>query len=252
MIDLQKAPFGKRIFAFLADLIVAGILISGIYFALSAILDIDGYTAKYDEIKSAYEEEYGVSFDTTQEQYDAMTEAEKDHYREAVDAMNADEDANKAIKTSFKLIFITFASGIVVSMLILEFIVPLLLKDGRTLGKRLFGLGVMRTNYVRITPVQLFVRGVIGKGVFELVLPILIVMSVLSGRTGMFGLILLGAMVIAEIVVLVKSDSNSMLHDVLADTAVVDWASQMIFENEKQRDEYVRRQKEEIEQNKLY
>ena len=129
---------------------------------------------------------------------------------------------------------------------------PLLLKDGRTLGKRLFGLGVMRTNYVRITPVQLFVRGVIGKGVFELVLPILIVMSVLSGRTGMFGLILLGAMVIAEIVVLVKSDSNSMLHDVLADTAVVDWASQMIFENEKQRDEYVRRQKEEIEQNKLY
>ena len=252
MVDLQKAPFGKRIFAFLADLIVAGILISGLYFAFSAILGVDSYAAKYNEILASYEAEYGVDYDTTQEEYDAMTDAEKDHYREAVAAMNADEEANRAIKTAYTMTFAIFAGGIIISMLLLEFIVPLLFKDGRTLGKRLFGLGVMRTNYVRITPVQLFVRGVIGKGVFELVLPILIVMSVLSGRTGMFGLILLGAMVIAEIVVLVKSDSNSMLHDVLADTAVVDWASQMIFENEKQRDEYIRRQKEEIEQNKLY
>ena len=252
MIDLQKAPFGKRIFAFLADLIVAGILISGIYFALSAILDIDGYTKKYNDILLSYEEEYGVSYDTTQEQYSAMTDAEKEHYAEAVDAMNADEDANKAIKTAYTLTFITFASGIIVSMLLLEFIVPLLFGDGRTLGKRLFGLGVMRTNYVRITPVQLFVRGVIGKGVFELVLPILIILSVLSGKTGVFGLILLGVMVIAEIVVLIRSDSNSMLHDVLADTAVVDWASQRIFENEKQRDAYIREQKEAEEQNKLY
>ena len=95
-------------------------------------------------------------------------------------------------------------------------------------------------------------RGVIGKGVFELVLPILIILSVLSGKTGVFGLILLGVMVIAEIVVLIRSDSNSMLHDVLADTAVVDWASQRIFENEKQRDAYIREQKEAEEQNKLY
>ena len=252
MIDLQKAPFGKRIFAFLADLIVAGILISGLYFAFSAILGVDSYTAKYNEILESYEERYGVDYDTTQEQYDAMTDAEKEHYNEAVRAMNADEDANRAIKTAFAMTFAIFAGGIIISMLLLEFIVPLLFKDGRTLGKRLFGLGVMRKNFTRITPVQLFVRGVIGKGVFELILPILIILSVLAGITGIFGLILLGVMAIAEVVALVRSDSNSMLHDVLADTAVIDWASQRIFDSEKQRDEYERRQKEEIEQNKLY
>ena len=252
MVDLQKAPFGKRIFAFLADLIVAAILISGLYFAFSAILDVDSYTAKYDGILKSYEERYGVSFDTTQEEYDAMTDAEKEHYNEAVDAMNNDEDANRAMKTALTMGFAIIAGGIIVSMLLLEFIVPLLMKDGRTLGKRLFGLGVMRRNFTRITPVQLFVRGVIGKGVFELVLPIMIIFSVLLGITGIFGLILLGVMVIAEIVALVRSDSNSMLHDVLADTAVVDWASQLIFDDEKRRDEFIRRQKEEIEQNKLY
>lgn len=252
MVDLQKASFGKRIFAFLADLIVAGILISGLYLAFSAMLGVDKYTEKYNEILESYEKAYDVDYDTTEAQYDAMTDAEKEHYNEAVKAMNADEDANRAIKTAYAMTFAIFAGGIIISMLLLEFIVPLLMKDGRTLGKRLFGLGVMRKNFTRITPVQLFVRGVIGKGVFEIVLPILIILSVLAGKTGIFGVILLGVMVIAEITALVRSDSNSMLHDVLADTAVIDWASQRIFDSDKQRDEYERRQKEEIEQNKLY
>lgn len=252
MIDLQKAPFGKRIFAFLADLIVAGILITGIYLAMSTILDIDGYTKKYDGIRLSYEEKYGVTYDVTEEQYSLMTDAEKDHYRKAVDAMNNDEEANAAIKTAYTLSFLTFASGIILSMLILEFIVPLLMKDGRTLGKRLFGLGVMRTNFTRITPVQLFVRGVIGKGVLEIVLPALIVLFIFSGILGIPGIVLLGAMVIGEIVALIKTDSNSTLHDVLADTAVVDWASQRIFEDEKQRDKYIREQQEQIGQNRLY
>lgn len=252
MIDLQKAPFGKRIFAFLADLIIASILVAGIYFAMSAILDIDGYTKKYDDIRVSYEEKYGVTYDVTEEQYSLMTDAEKDRYREAVDAMNGDEEANNAITTAYTLTFVTFASGIVVSMLLLEFVAPLIMKDGRTPGKRLFGLGVMRTNFTRITPVQLFVRGVIGKGVLELVLPVLLLLTAMSGTTGIFGLILLGVMVIAEIVVMIRSDANAMLHDILADTAVVDWASQRIFENEKERDGFIREQQEEIEKNKLY
>lgn len=252
MIDLQKAPFGKRIFAFLADLIIASILVAGIYFAMSAILDIDGYTKKYDDIRVSYEEKYGVTYDVTQEQFSKMTDAEKDHYRKAVDAMNGDEEANKAITTAYTLSFVTFASGIVVSMLLLEFVVPLIFGDGRTLGKRLFGLGVMRTNFTRITPVQLFARGVIGKGVLELVLPVLLILTAMSGTTGIFGLVLLGVMIIAEIVVLIRTDSNSMLHDILADTAVVEWASQRIFENDKARDAFIREQQEESEKNKLY
>jgi hypothetical protein len=58
-------------------------------------------------------------------------------------------------------------------------------------------------------------------------------------------------MVIAEIVVLIRSDANAMLHDILADTAVVDWASQRIFENEKERDGFIREQQEEIEKKTL-
>ena len=49
MLDLQKAPFSKRLFAFLADLILSSILIAGLYFVMSAALDVDGYNAIYSE-----------------------------------------------------------------------------------------------------------------------------------------------------------------------------------------------------------
>ncbi|MBQ9510794.1 MAG: RDD family protein [Clostridia bacterium] len=250
--DLQRAAHSKRLFAFLADLILAGILITAIYFALSTVLDIDRYGIKYEQIKESYEKQYGVEFTMTQEQFDELDDEAKENYRAAVDAMNSDEEANRAIKTSYTLTFVIFAAGIVLAMTLLEFVVPAITKDGRTLGKMLFGLGVMRRNYTRIKNPALFVRGVIGKGVFEIILPIMLILTVTSGITGVFGIVLLAVMLIAEIVVFIKSGSNSLLHDILADTVVIDWASQRIFETEEERDAFVAAQRASADERKLY
>ena len=250
--DLQRAAHSKRLFAFLADMILAGILIVGIYFAMSAALDVDSYGAKYEEIKAGYEEKFGVSFGMTQEQFDELDEEARENYRAAVDAMNSDEEATNAIKTSYTLTFVIFASGIVLAMAILEFLIPLILKDGRTLGKLLFGLGVMRRNFTHIKNPVLFVRGVIGKGVFELILPALLILTISSGITGIFGIVLLAVMAIAEIVVFAKSGTGAMLHDVLADTVVIDWASQRIFNTDEEREAYEKAQRESEEERKLY
>ena len=252
MIDLQKAPFSKRLFAYLADLILASIVIVGVYFVMSAALDVDGYNAKYYEKLSEYEEKYGVSFDTTAEQYAAMTQEEKDNYKAAVDAMNGDEEANDAIKTSYRLVLIIFTSGIILSTAVLEFAIPLAFGDGRTLGKRLFGLGVMRRSGIRVSPTVLFARGIIGKAVLELILPVLILFSVLSGYTGVFGIVMLIAFCIAEIAAYAVSRTCAFLHDILADTVVIDWGSQMIFDSIEARDEYYKKKKEAEEARKLY
>lgn len=228
--DIQLAPVSKRMFAFLLDLIIASILVTGVYFLLSLVLDIDSYSAKYNQRKAAYEAEYGVDFDNSD--YQSMDEAGKANYKAAVEAMNADEEANKAIKTSYALTFGIIGGGIVLAVLLLEFLLPLLLKDGRTLGKRLFGLGVMRRSSLRISAPVLFVRGVIGKGLFELVLPVMLIVTAGAGLTGIFGIILLGIMVIAEIVTVAKSGTNAFLHDLLSDTVVIDWDSQRIFPDE--------------------
>ena len=252
MLDLQKAPFSKRLFAFLADLILSSILIVGVYFVMSAALGVDGYNEIYNERLLKYEAEYGVSFGTTEEEYAAMTPEEKDNYRAAVDAMNGDKTANEAISTSYRLTFVIFTSGIIVSTAILEFAIPLAFGDGRTLGKRLFGLGVMRREGLRIRPTVLFVRGVVGKAVLELILPVLILFSAFAGYTGFFGIAMLAAFVIAEIAAYAKSRTGAFLHDVLADTVVVDWDSQMIFDSKEALDEYINRKKADEEARKLY
>ena len=235
--DVQLAPVSKRLFAFLLDLILASIVVAGCYYFLSSVLGIDRYGEKYNERLAYYEAEYGVDFDV--DDYASMDEAGKANYKAAVDAMNADEAANSAIRTSYALTFGVLGGGILLSVILLEFAVPLLLKDGRTLGKRLFGLGVMRTSALRITAPVLFVRGVIGKGIFEFMLPVLLIVTAGAGITGIFGIVLLGVMIVSEIVAVAKSRTNSFLHDLLSDTVVIDWDSQLIFSDEAQLKAYL-------------
>ncbi len=250
--DLQRATVSKRVFAFLLDFILASILIAGLYVLLAAVLRPNEYQKRYTEILSSYEERYGVSFDTSQEAFDAMSEEEKENYRNAVDAMNADSEANRAITTAYRRTLIIFVTGILTSLLILEFVVPLFLGDGRTLGKRLFGVGVMRRTGIRVNATTLFVRSVIGKGVLEIIFPILILILSVSGITGFFGILLLAVLMIVQIAVYMRSGEGILLHDLLSNTVTVDWASQRIFADEAARDAYLSSGAEEEKQNRIY
>ena len=61
----------------------------------------------------------------------------------------------------------------------------------------------------------------------------------LMGVTGIFGFIMVGVFGIAEIVALVKTGGQCFLHDVLADTYVIDWSSQPIFDTAEERDTFL-------------
>ena len=65
--DLQKANILKRVSAYILDLILLTIVITGVAFALSAILDYDSYSETLDRIYKEYEAEYGIDFDISAE-----------------------------------------------------------------------------------------------------------------------------------------------------------------------------------------
>ena len=73
--DLQKASFWKRIAAWLFDAIVAGTLAVGLVFLLSSLLGYDGYSQTMNEAYARYEGEYGIVFDISQEDYQALDAA---------------------------------------------------------------------------------------------------------------------------------------------------------------------------------
>ena len=67
--DVQKASFWKRMSACLFDIIILAIVAIGAASALSAIFGYDGYSEKMTRYYEQYEEQYGVDFDISVEDF---------------------------------------------------------------------------------------------------------------------------------------------------------------------------------------
>ena len=122
--------------------------------------------------------------------------------------------------------------GILLSFVILEFIVPILFKNGQTLGKKAFGIAVMRFDGVKIGTPILFVRAILGKYTLETMVPVLFIIMLYFGMTGGIALLLIGALLIGQLILIFSTRARTPLHDVIANTVTVDMASQMIFESQ--------------------
>lgn len=227
--DIQKAGLWKRIAAGMLDGILLAILSVGIAFLLGEIFGYDGYNTTLKESYAYYEAQYGVTFQITGEEYTALQPQEKEAFDQAYEALIQDETAMKAYNMVLSLSLLIITGGILVTCLALEFAVPLLLGNGQTVGKKVFGLGVVRIDGVRITPLQLFARTVLGKFTIETMIPVYVVLMIFFNTTGLFGTLLLGALLVAQVLIMALTANNSLIHDLLAGTVVVDVASQMIF-----------------------
>ncbi len=230
--DLQKAGLSKRLAAFILDGILLIILITGVAALLALVLQwqthVETFYSGYDQ----YQKEYGVEFGITQEQYDAFTPEQKENFDKATEALNKDEKFIHAynMMTSLSLLIITLS--ILAAYVLLEFLVPLKLGHGQTVGKKIFGIAVMRVDSVKISPVVLFVRAILGKYTIGTMVPVMIVMMILVGQLGLLGTVLLGLILLLQVVMMIVTHTNSAIHDLLANTVVVDMASQMIFGSE--------------------
>ena len=136
--------------------------------------------------------------------------------------------------------------------MVTEFIIPLIMKNGQTVGKKIFGLAVMRVNGVRIRTVSLFIRTFLGKYVIETMIPVLIALMIIfnaigiMGGPGIMGLIFVGLLLIGQVLLLCFTKTKSMIHDIISDCVVVDMASQLIFDDEQSMLQYKAQKSAEI------
>lgn len=232
--DLQKASIWKRVSAAMFDAIVVGILAVGVAYLLAVVTDYDGYNRTMNDAFSGYEQQYGVTFEMTEEQYAAMTDAERERYNEAYDALCRDDEAMYAYNMMVNLTLLISTFGILAAFLVSEFAVPLWLGNGQTLGKKIFGICLMRTDGIKISAPLLFIRTVLGKYTVETMIPVLIIVMIFFNMIGIVGPLVLALILVLEIVLLAVTQTNSAIHDILAKTVVVDYLSQRIFENEEE------------------
>lgn len=227
--DLQKASFWKRMSAYLFDIIILGVLVTLIAFALSALLGYDAHSKALTDAYAKYEQQYGVTFEITQAEFEAMSPEDMENYNNAYAALIADDGAIYAYNMVMNLTLVILSISILLGYLILEFAIPLWLGNGQTLGKKIFGICLMRTDSVKITTVQLFIRTVLGKYTIGTMVPVFILIMLYFNIVGLFGTVILMGLAIGQVLCLAVSANRSAIHDLLAGTTVVDYASQRIF-----------------------
>lgn len=241
MYDLQKANMWKRLSAALFDFIMLGIVAVGVALLLSVVLGYGAYSDQLGELTARYEAEYGLDFDISAEEYEALPEEQKQAYLAADEAYGSDPEVSYAygMIVSLSLLITTFA--ILLAYLLLEFLVPLLLGNGQTLGKKIFGVGVMREDGVKLPPILLFTRTVLGKYTVGTMIPVYVIIMVYFNMMGIFGTVIIGALLLVQAILFFGTKTHTPIHDKLAHTVTVDLASQMIFDTPEALLEYKKR-----------
>lgn len=219
----------KRISAYLFDGIMLIILAIGCAVIFAQIFQLDMHSQAFNDYYTAYEEQHGVDFDLTVEEYEALSLEEQKQLNDLYLAMTQEPKAIELYNTMINLFLLILTLGILTSYMLLEFLVPLILKNGQTMGKRVFGICLMRTDRISISPMLLLIRTLLGKFTLETMIPLYIFLMIFFGSLGLLGTILLLSMGVLQIVLLKTSQTNSVIHDLLAKTVVVDMHSQMIF-----------------------
>ena len=238
--DFQRASFLKRLPAWMLDMILLIILVTGFMMVWSYAFEVDPYVEKVNAIEEQYKAEYGSQLSISIDEYQMMTEEEKaqklteeerTHINEAILAINEELFRNEEyLSASGKMIsnlFSIVALSFLCAYFILEFLIPLWLKNGQTLGKKCFGIALMRKDGIKVTPFIMFTRTILGKCSIELMIPIMLYV-ILNGSIVSVAVVL--AFFLAQIIVPFATRNKTAIHDLLACTVAVDLASQMIFD----------------------
>ena len=232
--DIQRASMLKRIPAWVLDMILLLVVMTGFLVLWSRVFPVTPHVEEIDGIIAQYEQQYGGHWNIPAEEYEKMTDAEKEAAEkislEISNALNQDEAALALLETVAINIFAMLSLSVLCAYVILEFVIPLLLKNGQTLGKKCFGVALMRKDGVKVTPFMMFARTVLGKCTVETMIPLLSAVMLFVGIGG--PLFFLGvAVLLAQIIVPLATRNKTGIHDIMACTVAVDLSSQMIFDS---------------------
>ena len=253
MEEIQKASIAKRISAGLLDVIAVSIIATLCAWLISLAADYDGWNKKLEDSYSRYESQYGVTFRITEEEYNNKSSSDKENYDNAYKALVEDSGAMKAYSMVTNLMILTVSLGLFIAVLIWEFIVPLFLKDGRTVGSLIFGIAVMRSNSVRISHISLFIRAILGKYAIETMISVYIIMMIFMNTIGIVGPLVICGILLMQLILIIFTKNNQLIHCILSDTVVVDYGSQRIFDSQEDLLEHKKREaRDRAERNPYY
>ena len=224
----------NRAAAFILDAILLLVLFTGILYFISLIADFDTH---YAILQEEYKKVCYLVFNPEINDYQAISPTDP-NFDYVVELINDNEVLLKEL--SFVNTFSVNAPliGLAISLFILEFIVPLILKNGQTVGMKFFKIALISNNNLAITTTQLFARCIIGKIAVLGIIPMLAILYIfLNAGGGLFGTIILLVVVIIQIVMLIKNKNHEGIADKIANVHPVNFTETVIYKTQKELDE---------------
>ena len=172
---------------------------------------LDDKVEQLEAYYGRYEQEYNTSFDISQGEYEELSEEAKAQYDAAYKALSEDPEVLALYPKIVSQTFLIVTVSLLAAFLLLEFGVPLLLGEGRTLGKKVFGLAVVRSDLVRVSGPVMFVRTVLGKYTLETMIPVYVLIMLLFNVAGLLGIVIVIALLVTQLILYVTSRTG-MLH----------------------------------------
>ncbi len=272
--DIQKASLWKRFAAALLDIILLAILATGFCALFSGFLKWDSHLDKVNQITVSYCQKYDLIYEMTQEELSAMSPEVQKAYQDNMDRLNKELQTNptaynereiqanealqkdtaaiKAYIDTTVVLLLMISLSLLASLLILEFAVPLLFREGRTVGKKVFSLCLVRQDSVRVKPQQIFIRTILGKFAIESMIPACVLIMLIMGFANAFTLLLLAALLVAQLAAMIFTKNNALLHDLLSATVVAEQSTQMIFASAEEVEAYRQKVIAERDSRRLY
>ena len=216
----------RRFGAFIVDLCLVVVLTVIIALPLRSI---SGYAATSDKMNAIFDRiaaEHGVDINITNQQYNALPDEEKLAIDAALEDISEDTEAAELYAKTVRLLFIVIFSSLLVSVVLLELVLPLIFKNGQTIGKKLMRLQVERRDGEPLNLVTMLLRSITGKFFIDYGLPVFFFLSFIyanAGRTPLIGLLML---TLGQIVSIAVTSDRRALHDIIAGTVVVPVALQ--------------------------
>lgn len=229
-IEIQKAKWWKRILSFIVDAATISIIAVVVCLLMARILKYEENSNNLNKKYEYYEETYNVSFELTEEEYNQFTEEEINKYQEVQEIINNDEEFINIFKKMVILTIVIIAIGVFVGVMVVEFIIPLFLKNGQTIGKKMFDLCLVRPNSVKVSILQIFVRTFFGKYIIEIMLPIVLIILYIFGSLVSETIIGIISLLVIQICIYFSKNYRQFLHDRFSVVIVVDKQEQKIFD----------------------
>ncbi len=250
---INKGRMIKRVAAACLDFIIFALCAVGFTTLMSTIVGYDNYRAeldkKYEEHNVLYEydptagvEDEGSIFCEMKEEGDACYLAWESFY--------ADEEAVNLLNTCTSLTLVTGSVGLFGGALVAHFLIPLLLKNGQSFGKKFMRLAVISKQGIRVRPMHMFLRFLFGIYVIELMVPFYGILYIFSGSPGgIIAVALILGIFVANLIMTTTTPFGSAIHDLVGGTIVVEYDGQAIFDSV---DELNKFKEQEKQKNKEY